>query len=235
VILVLWAAPRSRSTAFFRMMAERGDHVVLHEPFSNRAEFGHAEVAGHRAGSEAELLGAIRALGATGPVFVKDTTDERYPGVLADEAFLARDARHTFLVRHPAETIRSYHAVNPAVRRDQIGLETLHELFTRVRELTGEVPVVLDGDDLVEHPDELVAAYCDRVGLPHRPDALRWRPQDRPEWGPTARWHVTASRSAGFVRTPRTGPAVQDDPVLAGHLHHHLPFYEQLRQHRLRV
>ena len=59
MILVLWAAPRSRSTAFFRMMAERGDHTVLHEPFSNRAEFGSAEIAGGRYDSEAGLIDVV--------------------------------------------------------------------------------------------------------------------------------------------------------------------------------
>jgi hypothetical protein len=233
MILALWAVPRSRSTAFFRMMVERGDHTVLHEPFSNRAEFGTVEVAGRRASSEAEVIDAIRGL--AGPVFFKDTTDERYPDVLADEAFLARDARHTFLIRHPRHTIRSYAALNPAVARAQIGTETLYELFGRVRDLTGTVPLVLDGDDLVEHPAELVAAYCAAVGIPARPDALAWRPEDRAEWRPTARWHVAASRSAGFTRTPASGPAVEDDPVLADHLRHHTPFYDELARHRLRV
>jgi len=30
VLLMLWSAPRSRSTAFFAMMAERGDFTVVH-------------------------------------------------------------------------------------------------------------------------------------------------------------------------------------------------------------
>ena len=32
-ILVLWAVPRSTSTAFERMMKQRGDHEIAHEPF----------------------------------------------------------------------------------------------------------------------------------------------------------------------------------------------------------
>jgi hypothetical protein len=33
-LLVLWATPRTVSTAFERMMIERGDHQVVDEPFS---------------------------------------------------------------------------------------------------------------------------------------------------------------------------------------------------------
>ena len=43
---MLWSAPRSRSTAFFRMMIERGDFTGVHEPFSYLAEFGYAEAGG---------------------------------------------------------------------------------------------------------------------------------------------------------------------------------------------
>jgi hypothetical protein len=48
MLLMLWASPRSRSTAFFRMMAERGDFTMVHEPFSYLAEFGYASIADQR-------------------------------------------------------------------------------------------------------------------------------------------------------------------------------------------
>lgn len=68
--LMLWGAPRSRSTAFFRMMAERDDFTVAHEPLSYLAEFGQADVGGRRLSSPAELLRALREF--PGPVFAKD-------------------------------------------------------------------------------------------------------------------------------------------------------------------
>ena len=43
-VLALWSAPRCRSTAFERMMMERGDRVVVHEPFSRVVDFGTVEV-----------------------------------------------------------------------------------------------------------------------------------------------------------------------------------------------
>ena len=42
--LALWSAPRSRSTAFERMMRARGDFTVLHEPFSHLANYGSTTV-----------------------------------------------------------------------------------------------------------------------------------------------------------------------------------------------
>ncbi|MBB5120356.1 sulfotransferase family protein [Streptomyces eurocidicus] len=235
-ILALWSAPRSRSTAFFRMMCERGDFQVLHEPFSYLAEFGQVEVDGEQRRTEAEVLAAMRAMGEQSPLFFKDTTDERYPGVLGDRGFLTEDAAHTFIIRHPVETIASYHAVNPDVRRHQIGFEAQYELFQAAWEATGRTPVVIDGNDLVEKPEAVVEAYARAVGIPYLEKALNWQPESRKEWQPSERWHSDVSTSSGFTAERRKHEVdVETHPVLGGYLEHHLPFYEKLRAHRLAV
>ncbi|MFD5514914.1 sulfotransferase family protein [Streptomyces sp. NPDC127066] len=233
-IIALWGMPRSRSTAFFRMMAERGDFQVLHEPFSNLAEFGSVKVGERTVREEAELPSAIRELARSKPVFFKDTTDERYPALLDDEAFLGRDATHSFLIRHPAETIASYHALNPEVRLHQIGGQAQFELYEAVAERTSRPPVVIDSADLVSDAPGLVAAYCAATDIPFLPEALNWRPGELSEWQRTSRWHSEASASAGFRTKPRAhGTDLSADPVLSSYLRHHLPFYEALRERRL--
>jgi hypothetical protein len=233
-IVALWSMPRSRSTAFFRMMAERGDFQVLHEPFSNLAEFGRVRVGDRKVRSMAVLPGAIRALAATGPVFFKDTTDARYPALLADQQFLASDAVHTFLIRHPRQTIASYYMLNQHVRCDQIGVEALHEIYTRVAALTSIRPVLLDADDLVRDPSAMVQAYCDRLGCAYLPRALSWSPGHRNEWQATQGWHADVAASSGFSDgSSRHCVDVDSHPVLSGYLRYHLPFYHQLYEHRL--
>lgn len=51
-VFALWSAPRARSTAFFRSMAERGDLTVLHEPFCNIQDHGETDASGQRAGGD---------------------------------------------------------------------------------------------------------------------------------------------------------------------------------------
>jgi hypothetical protein len=68
--------------------------------------------------------------------------------VLADRNFLTTGAVHTFLIRHPRETIISRHALDPAAGRDAYGFESLHEIFTAVCRLTGQVPAVTTTDNL---------------------------------------------------------------------------------------
>ena len=55
-VFALWSAPRARSTAFFRSMAERGDMTVLHEPFCNLQDYGETDAGGQTFGSPAPLL-----------------------------------------------------------------------------------------------------------------------------------------------------------------------------------
>jgi hypothetical protein len=242
MLLMLWSAPRSRSTAFFRMMAERGDFTVVHEPFSYLAEFDYADVAGTRVTCPADLLAALRDLGSRGHVFAKETTGKRYPEVLGSPEFLA-GAVHTFLIRHPRETIASYHLMNPSAPLEKIGFESLHEIFTSVSGLTGRSPVVVDAGDLMRRPAEVVAAYCARVGIPFVPEALSWQPADRAEWSPSRRWHADVAASARFgeMADPDAADApdapdardVARHPVLGAYLRHHLPYYAMLHARRL--
>jgi hypothetical protein len=234
VLLMLWGTPRSRSTAFFRMMAERGDFTVVHEPFSYLAEFGYADVAGERVTSAGDLIGALGSLARRGRVFAKETTGRRYPEVLADQPFLAEGARHSFLIRHPRETIASRYALDPGAGREKFGFESQHEIFTEVRRLGGHAPVVVDSGDLIARPAVIIRAWCAQVGIDFRPDALTWAPADRPEWQPSRRWHADVAASTGFTRGPaRPDADVEHDPKLSGYLRHHLPFYEELHARRL--
>ncbi len=227
--LMLWSVPRGRSTAFFRMMAERGDFTVVHEPFSYLVMHGHTDVGGTRVRSEPELIRALLAL--PGPVFAKETTGVRYPEAVATPEFLD-GVTHTFLIRDPRETIPSYLKLQPDARVESIGFELLHEIYTAVAERTGRQPVVIDAADLVRAPTATVKAYCAAAGIPFVPEALSWQPAQRPEWQPSRRWHETVAASTGFSAV-FPGPGTVPDAVAARYLRRHLPCYEALHARRL--
>lgn len=233
-VLALWSAPRCRSTAFARMMTQRDDRVVVHEPFSQVVDFGEAKVGDYVAHTEHDVLAALRAIAAEKPVFFKDTTDFHYPALLADQAFLSATT-HTFIIRHPIEAIASHHKLNPDLARDEIGFARLHEIFTAVQAATDTTPVVIDSNDLLDRPADTVRAYCSAVGIPFLPDALNWQEGMRPEWQATSRWHESTSRTTGFKRKAGSGTeAVAANPVLRAYVDYHLPYYEQLHAAALR-
>ncbi|WP_410534879.1 hypothetical protein [Streptomyces sp. KL2] len=45
-VIAMWAHPRAVSTAFLRMMAERGDVTVVHEPLVPLTDHGEVSVPG---------------------------------------------------------------------------------------------------------------------------------------------------------------------------------------------
>ncbi len=234
LVLALWSAPRSRSTAFFRMMIERGDFTAVHEPFSYLEGLGYAELPGGRVTSAPALLARLRELAAQRPVFFKETTGKRYPEVLSDREFLAKDAVHTFLIRHPRETIASRYRLDPQAAIEKMGFESQFEIFSEVARLTGRDPVVIDSAELVSRPEAIVRAYCEHVGIPYRPEALSWQAADRPEWELSRNWHSEVAVSTGFL--PASGDQatdVEQHPVLSAYLAHHLPFYQELYARRL--
>ena len=232
-VFALWSAPRARSTAFFRSMAERGDLFALHEPFCNLVNFGETDIAGRTVDSAGALLAWLRDGPGDQPVFFKDTSDFRHHDVLADRRFLA-EARHAFLIRRPDEIAASYYALYPDMSRAAVGLEYLHELHTAVGDAGGHPPVVVDSDDLVARPTATMAAYCEAVGLPFLPEALKWTPGERSEWRRTARWHTEVSASTGFEYGKRSYThTVETSPHLAEMAAHHQPFYDKLHALRL--
>jgi len=122
-LIAMWAAPRSRSTAFLRYMLEHGGLIALHEPFDNIADHGSTLVDGHPVSDPAELIAAMRCLAGTATVFFKETTDRRHHAVLADPRFLT-EATHTFIIRAPAEIAASCYALQgERLTLPEIGLE----------------------------------------------------------------------------------------------------------------
>lgn len=232
-IIVLWAVPRSRSTAFERMMLQRDDLSVVHEPFSYLMITSTFTVGSITAASLPELLDALLLRSVDDRLFIKETTDYAYAPLLADPR-LYSEVAHTFLIRDPDAVVASYHAMKPEMALEEIGFERMHTLFDAVRQATGQVPVVIDADDLMREPHAIVREYCRRVDLPYDERSLRWEPSSRPEWETTQAWHRDASVSTGFTdfgRTYQANPST--DPRLAEVAAYHRPFYERMHACRL--
>jgi hypothetical protein len=225
--LGLWSAPRSRSTAFFRMMAERDEFFLIHEPFYACASGHPVEVGDRTLHGAAEVISFMRDCAR--PVFFKETTEFPHARLFAEHPEML-EMTHTFIIRDPRRVIESHFALNPDVTCDEIGFEFLAEIFELVHRETGVAPVVVDADELVRDPAAIVSAYCSRVGLAHRPDVLSWTPGERPEWAATNRWHSDAAASSTFHAVERNYQVTTDnDERLAGYLEYHLPFYQRLR------
>ncbi|MEY9860767.1 hypothetical protein ABH935_006404 [Catenulispora sp. GAS73] len=235
-VIAMWAHSRSTSTAFLRMMIERGDVVVVHEPWLEFTDTGRVELPGADgrqavATSDQELIDHLTALGANSTVFVKEVLDHRYPGVFENPARLAPFV-HVFIAREPRQTIASHYAMKPTVTRPEIGFERLYELFELLRGVCDRQPLVLRSERLLTDTETAVRTFCRYTGLPYLPRAMSWQPQERAEWQRHRAWHIDAINSSGFAdRGNDYEVTVDNSPLLKDFYDHHRPFYEKLVEH----
>lgn len=229
-IRVLWSVPRSVSTSFERMMVERGDHTVFDEPFSRAYYYG----PGRRSGrydeelpesSAEEILGQIEQAAEERPVFVKDMAYQAMD-LLGPDLLVRFD--NSFLVRHPAATLRSYARPWPDFTAEEAGWEHLDQAADIVEGL-GEPLVVIDAEVLCREPEAVVQEWCHQMDLPYVADAMTWEPGMLPEWELWEEFHHTSATTTGFQELgPPPPPPGPDEPHLHEIYQAALPVYERL-------
>jgi len=247
-IFALWAHPRSMSTAFERVMRERGDLDCLHEPFMHDYYIHHQtrrmpmfDPHPDHPTSYAEVRAMIQTHAAARPVFLKDMSYYVYPHLLEDRQFCDQ-MNHAFLVRDPAASIASYYQLDPDVTQVEIGIEAQWRHFQALREL-GHTPVVLLAEDVRADPQAMIGAYWKAVGLDDAPQAFDWQGGAPQDWQPVAGWHGDVMASQG-IKPPSEGEhqkqqerfeiAATKRPDLRDMLEHHREFHQRLAEHALR-
>jgi hypothetical protein len=235
-IIAMWAHSRSVSTAFLRMMIERGDVIVVHEPWLALTETGQVALPEPDGGqsvvrSDDELCDHLLRLGESRSVFIKEVLDYRYPFLYEKPERLA-SFTHTFIARHPRQTIASHYALKATVSSQEIGFERLFELFELCWSSSKRRPLVIRSEQLLSDPAVVAERFCDYTGLPFMPQSLNWEPTDRHEWGRHRAWHLDVINSSGF--SPRENnyeSTIDNNETLKSFYDHHYPFYEKLLQY----
>ena len=243
-ILALWAVPRSTSTAFEWMMRQRGDMDCLHEPFGEAWYQGEAPL-WHRfqegdkttAGLTLESVWAdIRERAAANPVFLKDFP--HYINHMWDAEFLTHFT-HAFLIRDPAKTITSLFDKWPDVHEGEVGFPEQRALFDLVWALEGKPPPVIDSDDLLEAPTEMVEAFCAATGIPFIEEALTWEAGGDPSahsWWDGGSFHANLAKSTGLIPQTRRYVSLDDAPARLRQIYRRMkPHYDRLYQHRITI
>lgn len=243
-VIALWTHPRSISTAFERVMIERKDLTVLHEPFSyyyyvhrNEGTIEQEYVDPEHPTAYEDIRDYIIETAADqGPVFFKDMCAHCHDPLMADPGFLDR-LTNTFLIRDPARAIPSYYAMNPDVTNEEIGLEQLYRTFQNVAGMEGSAPVVVDATDLENDPEGIMAAYCRAVDIPFIPDALTWECENghQEEWDIWKEWHTDAAQSTGIQKDMEVFDTDTENNDHLKRLYDiQYPFYEALYRHRIK-
>jgi hypothetical protein len=207
---MLWAHPRSRSTAFERAFMERGDCTILHEPLSKTRYHG---------ADPAPLLAAIADPVAftTSPLLddIRHTPPHPVYGVVKDmpshttysDAHLASFTHHILLVRDPAASIRSYHAVDPTFLSSDAGYAEVLALGRRLVKSRAQT-LVVETDTFASAPEETLRRVCEFLGIPYVPAMVSWEARRAiPAWRMWTEFHKDALESTSIAaQMPNAAP-----------------------------
>ncbi len=241
-IIVLWAVPRSTSTAFEWMMRQRGDLDCLHEPFGEAWYQGEDPLWPRFSKGEKTTPGLsiesvwqnLQARAQKGPVFIKDFP--HYINHFWSPDFLSHFT-HCFLIRDPAKTITSMFNKWPDFDELEVGFPEQRALFDLLWALNGSPPPVIDSDDLLENPKRITEQFCEAVGIPFIESALSWEAGGDPSehsWWDGGSFHANLAQSTGLVAQTRRYVELDKTPERVQRVHRRMqPHYAHLYKHRL--
>jgi hypothetical protein len=139
---------------------------------------------------------------------------------------------HAFLIREPERMIASYLRKRENAAFEDFGLDRQAEFFEREAERLGQAPPVIDANDVLANPGDVLPKLCAALEIPWDPAMLGWAPGPRETDGPWApHWYGAVEKSTGFG-SPETGPVELPDDTrrLAERCR---PYYERLAAHRI--
>jgi len=236
--IAMWSGPRNISTAMMRSWGNRPDTFVCDEPLYAH----YLQKTGIQHPGAEEIIGTYEndwrkvVDWLTGPVpndraifFQKHMTHHLLPEI--DRGWLER-VDNAFLIRQPRDVLTSYVRVVPNPTMDDTGLPQQLEIFQWVRHRTGLVPPVLDADDVLKNPEQLLRALCTALDVEFSPSMLCWPPGPRATDGVWAKyWYSAVLESTSFQPyRPKNEPV---PPHLSDLLEQADAIYQQLYQHRL--
>lgn len=216
-IHVLWAHPRSASTAFERLMRERGDLDCAHEPFLPdyyvaRAirSFPHSQENPDQPQTYEDIRAMLLKRADAAPLFIKDMAFYVMPHILDDTELLAA-MRPVFMVRHPAPTLLSYARLDPDFTREEAG----YEAQLAMHDALGRKPLIIRSEAMRADPEREMSRFWASAGLPFTPDAFAWDDAVPDDWENVKDWHRNTLAS-GRIRPPQNEENALDELAALG-------------------
>ena len=210
--IFLWCHPRSLSSVFERSIRELKGVKVIYE-----AHVG-VYYRGQTYKSVDEEL--IQPYSEYDAVFIKDHAyfiKGRYKKYISGEF---SSFKHTFLIRDPRKSFSSLRSVHldREIFLEEYGVRELYDMYKTVKEGIDPNPVIVDADDLLNNPKEIMRSYCNATGLVYTDDMLTWTPGIVEDWKKTNPYHMAfhkaAMFSSGFTKpTDSTSPPMNIDEL----------------------
>ena len=235
----MWSGPRNISTAMMYSFDNREDCHATDEPlyanFLMSTGTDHPGAKEVIANHETDLESVISQL--LGPIpGRKEIWYQKHMchHVMVDsDISWIEDLTNCFLIRHPREVLLSLSRITDSVDLMSTGLPQQIRIVEYVIEELGLEPQIIDSNEILEAPRELLGKLCDSVGINFDENMLSWSPGPRTCDGAWAKhWYESVWASSGFSPpSPREGEL---KPGLSEVLEEAMPLYLKLRDIRIR-
>jgi hypothetical protein len=204
-IIAMWSGPRNISTAMMYAFGNRSDCEAWDEPFYafSLRNFGNdhpmREEILRANESDWEKLVAKCTTPSRKPVFYqKHMTHHMLEGY--DRNFI-NQLSNAFLIRKPENVLASYARKWSDVDLRAIGFVAQAEIFDQVSQRTGAAPPVIDAEDVLENPRQVLGSLCTKLGIAFDENMLHWPKGPKPfdgVWAP--HWYNAVWQSDGFSK-----------------------------------
>ena len=201
----MWSGPRNISTAMMRSWGSRSDTFVIDEPYyayylsqNDLDHPGREEVL-----KEGELdvkkisNGLVNETNGNCSIYYqKHITHHLLDSIDRD---WMKSVVNCFLIRDPKDMIISYSRVHPDLTMHLLGLEEQNEIFEHVKDITGEIPPIIDAKDVLMNPRDILGKLCNKIGVIFSEEMLTWARGSRStdgNWGKY--WYKNVVNSTGF-------------------------------------
>jgi hypothetical protein len=238
--IAMWSGPRNISTAMLRSFGNRPDCFVSDEPlyafYLDQTGLDHPGRAATLARHDRNWQSVIDGL--TGEIpngrtvwYQKHMAHHLLPQV--DRSWLGK-MQNAFLIRDPREMLTSLIEFLPSPRVEDTGLPQQVEIFNLIHDRDGSLPPVIDGRDVLENPEGILRALCDRLGISFYDAMLAWPAGKRETDGAWAdEWYAKVYQTTSFAAyRPKTDEIPES---LVPVYERCQQLYQTLADHRIRI
>lgn len=201
--IIIWAVPRSRSTALERSFMQRSDAKVVHEHLTN-PNGGQIKNPSDVLNMHRDALSDCDNVEKT--IYVAKELTCYAPLQEPDFDWWLHLFVHIILVRDPLLTLASFKRVgveggNTAYfDPSEAGFREAVLLKDRILAACGKLPLIIDADkDLMVNPTDTLKRICGYCSIPYDSAMLTWRSENVKQFDRLKGWHDDVQKTTGFT------------------------------------
>lgn len=235
--IAMWSGPRNISTAMMRSWENRADTRVVDEPFY--ACYLAATRSPHPCfdevlASQSQDYHTVATQLSEGPCDSAFFYQKHMTHHMPNELNLdwTANMQHCFLIRDPAQVVNSYTNSRGVCSSEDIGIIRQAQLYRDISQISGQEIPVLDSNDVLKDPKQMLGKLCEVLSVPIDEDMLHWPTGRRDTDGVWAsHWYHSVEKSTGFAPYQKKEIALTNEQLQV--VDEVMPSYELLARHKL--